>query len=104
MDKQSLTKRQQGLTAQFNAVKGQNDQYREVLSKANWESLQQVYAKLQEGENELVKLQGRYAEVDELLASFPESKPQANVIKAEPATGEIVSSGEKNNESKRHKG
>jgi 3-methyladenine DNA glycosylase/8-oxoguanine DNA glycosylase len=75
MDRQTLVRRQQAASAEFEAIRKDTDQKR---------------AAIEENEAKLLRLQGKYAELEDLIALLPEdATPQvspAAVIKAEPAS------------------
>lgn len=66
MDKELLTKRSVALEIEFNSLRSKTDELRSQIEK---------------NESELIKLQGRYAEVNELLGEFPPDEDQK--LKAE---------------------
>lgn len=88
MDKQQILERQHELQTQFDTLKA---------------AIAQKQQEITESETELNRLQGRYAELDELLKRLdepviPEDTPASNVLHPEPAEGEIVPAGEPSEE------
>lgn len=88
MDKQTLLQRRQALTDQFNAKRAETDTLR-----------QQVEA----GESELVKLQGAYAEVENILNTWVEPT-QPEVINVDPADVVAPPAKQEEQSAKRSKG
>lgn len=70
MNREDLLARQRSLEEQFKRLQESSDQKRKEIEQL---------------EAELVKLQGRYAELDDLLKLLPEQTPAAEVLTVEPA-------------------
>lgn len=81
MNREDLLARQQSLEEQFKSLRASSDQKRQEIEQI---------------EAELVKLQGRYAELDDLLKLVPAETPQAaEVLTVEPAPEQPVATKEK---------
>lgn len=71
MNREDLLARQRSLEEQFASLRADSDKKRQEIEQI---------------EAELVKLQGRYAELDDLLKLVPEQPQAAEVLTVEPAS------------------